>query len=102
MKLRPLPRFSRYQNASNLLMHVDKVEDHVVSSIFHVDHAYDDDAEPWPIVIEAFDGTTHEVCGTGKPSSARVSSFARVSARARALSSRRRVELVGVVLSLSL
>ena len=61
MKLRPLPRFSRYQNASNLLMHVDKVEDHVVSSIFHVDHAYDDDAEPWPIVIEAFDGTTHEV-----------------------------------------
>ena len=78
MKLRPLPRFSRYQNASNLLMHVDKVEDHVVSSIFHVDHAYDDDAEPWPIVIEAFDGTTHEVRQRGRT----VSSLARVSRRA--------------------
>ena len=33
----------------------------MISSIFHVDHEYDDDDEPWPIVIESFDGTTHEV-----------------------------------------
>jgi len=47
-----------YQNESALLMHVDKIEDHVISAILHVGHEYDDDKEPWPIVIESFDGTT--------------------------------------------
>jgi hypothetical protein len=50
-----------YQNQSSLLMHVDKIEDHVISAILHVGHAYDDDAEPWPLVIESFDGSTHAV-----------------------------------------
>lgn len=39
-------------------MHVDKIEDHVISAILHVGHEYDDESEPWPLVIESFDGTT--------------------------------------------
>jgi len=48
-----------YQEDNNLLMHVDKSADHIISSIFHVGH--DDDSEPWPLVIEGFDGKTAEV-----------------------------------------
>ena len=40
-------------------MHIDKTAAHVVSAILHVDHS--DDAEPWPLVIEDFDGVTQEV-----------------------------------------
>lgn len=50
-----------YPNGSTLLMHVDKITDHVISSIVHVGHDNDDDSEPWPIVIEGFDGSTTEV-----------------------------------------
>lgn len=39
-------------------MHIDKINDHIISSIFHVDREYDDDDEPWPIVIEGLDGHT--------------------------------------------
>lgn len=46
-----------YRNGSTLQMHHDKVNDHIVSSILHVGHS----GEPWPIVIESFDGSTHEV-----------------------------------------
>lgn len=49
-----------YQNGSSLLMHVDKIEDHVISAILHVGHEYDREDEPWPLVIESFDGTTVE------------------------------------------
>eukprot|EP00571_Detonula_confervacea_P016403 CAMPEP_0172303236 /NCGR_PEP_ID=MMETSP1058-20130122/4802_1 /TAXON_ID=83371 /ORGANISM="Detonula confervacea, Strain CCMP 353" /LENGTH=402 /DNA_ID=CAMNT_0013013977 /DNA_START=57 /DNA_END=1265 /DNA_ORIENTATION=- len=48
-----------YRNDSNLLMHIDKVNTHVISGIFHVDRS--DDAEPWPIVIEDFQGNTNQV-----------------------------------------
>ena len=48
-----------YRNDSNLLMHVDKPDTHVISSILHVDHGVDD--EPWPLVIEDFNGNTNEV-----------------------------------------
>jgi hypothetical protein len=48
-----------YRNDSNLLMHVDKSSTHVISGIFHVDRS--DDAEPWPIVIEDFQGNTNQV-----------------------------------------
>jgi len=48
-----------YTNNTNLLMHTDKVSDHVISSIVHVGH--DPDSEPWPLVIEGFDGRTSEV-----------------------------------------
>ena len=48
-----------YQNNSRLLMHVDKSNSHVISCILHIDHS--DDAEPWPIVIEDFQGNTNEV-----------------------------------------
>ena len=32
---------------------------HVISSIIHVAHEYDDDDEPWPIEIEDHDGNIH-------------------------------------------
>lgn len=48
-----------YRNESNLNMHVDKSDTHVISSILHVDH--DPMSEPWPIVIEDFQGRLHEV-----------------------------------------
>ena len=34
---------------------------HVISSIVHIAHEYDDDAEPWPIEIEDRDGQLHSV-----------------------------------------
>jgi len=34
---------------------------HVISSIIHVGHEYDDDDEPWPIEIEDHDGVLHQV-----------------------------------------
>lgn len=34
---------------------------HVISSIIHVGHEYDDDNEPWPIEIEDHDGNIHAV-----------------------------------------
>jgi len=48
-----------YRDGAQLLMHYDKVETHVISSILHVGH--DNASEPWPIVIEGLDGQTHEV-----------------------------------------
>ena len=48
-----------YRNGSHLNMHVDKTNTHIISSILHVDH--DADGEPWPIVIEDFQGNTNEV-----------------------------------------
>jgi hypothetical protein len=40
-------------------MHVDRTQTHVISCIYHI--ASSDDAEPWPIVIEGYDGTTNSV-----------------------------------------
>jgi len=48
-----------YRNETNLNMHLDKTETHIISSILHVDHGEND--EPWPIVIEDFHGNTNEV-----------------------------------------
>mmetsp|Transcript_30016 Transcript_30016/g.34877 ORF Transcript_30016/g.34877 Transcript_30016/m.34877 type:complete len:350 (+) Transcript_30016:77-1126(+) len=48
-----------YRNNSRLLMHVDKSRTHVISCILHIDHS--EDSEPWPIVIEDFQGNTNEV-----------------------------------------
>mmetsp|Transcript_14660 Transcript_14660/g.47164 ORF Transcript_14660/g.47164 Transcript_14660/m.47164 type:complete len:353 (+) Transcript_14660:74-1132(+) len=45
-----------YRNNSVLGMHLDLSHSHVVSSILHVGHDVN-----WPLVIEDFDGTTHEV-----------------------------------------
>jgi hypothetical protein len=38
-----------------------QIETHVISSITHVAHEYDDDNEPWPIQIEDHDGNLHSV-----------------------------------------
>lgn len=51
--------FRLYRNESALWMHVDKMQTHIISFILHIDSA--DDAEPWPIFIEDFQGRTHEV-----------------------------------------
>jgi len=40
-------------------MHIDKAATHVISSILHVDHS--EDSDPWPLVIEDFQGNTVEV-----------------------------------------
>jgi hypothetical protein len=42
--------FRLYQNESQLMMHVDKMQTHIISFILHIDSS--DDAEPWPIFIE--------------------------------------------------
>ena len=51
--------FRLYQNESQLTMHVDRMQTHIISFILHIDSS--DDAEPWPIFIEDFHGRTHEV-----------------------------------------
>jgi len=48
-----------YRDGSNLNMHVDKTSTHIISSILHVDH--EGNNEPWPIIIEDFQGNTNEV-----------------------------------------
>jgi hypothetical protein len=50
-----------YQNLSSLVMHYDKIRSHVISSIVHIAHEYDDDNEPWPIQIEDHYGNLHTV-----------------------------------------
>jgi hypothetical protein len=61
MKLNPWGAygFRLYRNESTLFMHIDRMETHVISFILHIDSS--DDAEPWPIFIEDFNGNTHEV-----------------------------------------
>ena len=51
--------FRLYRNESQLTMHVDKTQTHIISFILHIDSS--EDAEPWPIFIEDFQGHTHEV-----------------------------------------
>mmetsp|Transcript_867 Transcript_867/g.1847 ORF Transcript_867/g.1847 Transcript_867/m.1847 type:complete len:364 (-) Transcript_867:1941-3032(-) len=48
--------FRLYRNESNLWMHTDRSQTHVISCIYHI--ASSDDSEPWPIVIEDYDGNT--------------------------------------------
>ena len=63
MKLRATSAYGvrLYQNGSSLVMHHDKVQTHVISSILHIGHQYDDDDEPWPIEIEDHEGNLHSV-----------------------------------------
>ena len=39
----------------------EQVQTHVISSIVHIAHQYDNDEEPWPIEIEDHDGNLHAV-----------------------------------------
>lgn len=48
--------FRLYRNQSRLHVHVDKATTHVISFILHIDSS--EDAEPWPILIEDFQGST--------------------------------------------
>ncbi len=63
MKLEPTSAYGvrLYQNGSSLVMHQDKVQTHVISSIVHIAHKYDDPNQPWPIEIEDHDGNLHSV-----------------------------------------
>lgn len=45
-----------YQNGSTIVMHNDKTFTHVISSIVHIAHQYDDDGQPWPLYIENHKG----------------------------------------------
>jgi len=58
MKLKPTSAYGvrMYQNGSSLVMHNDKIESHVISSILHIAHDYEDENRPWPIEIEGLDG----------------------------------------------
>ena len=58
MKLRETSAYGvrLYQNGSSLVMHHDRIETHVISSIVHIAHQYDNDSVPWPIQIEDHDG----------------------------------------------
>lgn len=62
IKLRPTSAYGvrLYQNGSSLVMHYDKVRTHVISSIVHLVHHYDDEENPWPIQIEDHDGNLHD------------------------------------------
>ena len=51
--------FRLYGNNSRLFMHVDKSQTHVISGILHIDRS--EDAEPWPILIEDYQGNLNEV-----------------------------------------
>lgn len=63
MNLRPTSAYGirLYQNGSTLVMHHDKVHSHVISSICHIGHQYDNPNEPWPIEIEDHYGNLHAV-----------------------------------------
>jgi predicted 2-oxoglutarate/Fe(II)-dependent dioxygenase YbiX len=50
--------FRVYRNQSQLFMHSDRIQTHVVSFILHIDS---ESTEPWPIFIEDMLGRTHEV-----------------------------------------
>jgi hypothetical protein len=63
-----------YPNNSRLLMHIDRLDTHVISGILHVGHSgpkdynnnTDDGADfsseqPWPLVLEDFWGNTNEI-----------------------------------------
>ena len=48
-----------YRNQSQLLMHVDNPNTHIVSSILHIGSS--EDAQEWPLVLEDYAGNTVEV-----------------------------------------
>jgi hypothetical protein len=51
--------FRIYQNQSQLYMHIDRPQTHIISIILHI--ASSSDVQPWPLYIEDFYGNTHEV-----------------------------------------
>jgi hypothetical protein len=51
--------FRLYRNESSLWMHIDRTQTHVISCIYHI--ASSEDSDPWPIVIEDYDGNTQAV-----------------------------------------
>jgi hypothetical protein len=61
MKLLPFGAygFRVYRNGTQLMMHTDISETHIISFILHIDHS--NDGSPWPLVIEDYHGNTHEV-----------------------------------------
>jgi len=50
-----------YRRGNALAWHADRVDTHVISSILHIGHHYDNEEEPWPIEIEGHDGHRYKV-----------------------------------------
>ena len=50
--------FRLYRDGSTLDMHIDKAQSHVISFILHIDSS--EDSDPWPILIEDFEGSKYE------------------------------------------
>ena len=61
VKLRPENAYGLrfYRNNTNLFMHIDNTKTHIISSILHVGR--DRESDPWPLVLEDFEGNTNEV-----------------------------------------
>ena len=74
-----------YRSGQRMVMHTDRTESHVISSVIHIDHVLD---EPWPFRFDS-DGIVHEIdlaagtmvlyesaaCPHGRPTPMRGSSF---------------------------
>lgn len=62
-KLTPIKGYGLrlYANNSQLFMHLDKIETHVISSIIHIDRSIDFQPGSFPLVIEDLEGTTQHV-----------------------------------------
>jgi hypothetical protein len=60
--LRPVTSYGMrvYRRGASLGWHADRVDTHVISSIFHIDRHYDNEDEPWLIEIEGHDGKRHQ------------------------------------------
>jgi hypothetical protein len=52
------------QQVYPIKMHVDRPDTQITSSILHLDSS--DDAKPWPIVMEDFEGNTNEIILTSR------------------------------------
>ena len=51
--------FRIYRHGARLWMHLDQLKTHVISCIYHIASA--NDAKPWPLLIEDYDGNTMAV-----------------------------------------
>ena len=52
-----------FRNTTTIKMHLDKKGSHSIGYILHVDSSddYDENGDPWPFLIEDFNGRTHEI-----------------------------------------
>lgn len=63
IKLRPITSYGlrAYSNNTQLYMHLDRMDTHIISVILHIDRSEDYRRGSFPLVIEDFEGTTRHV-----------------------------------------